>query len=107
LSQPYTSGTWTVKPGREEEFIAAWQELADWTWREIPGTGWAKLLRDRESPNRFVSFGPWESLEAIESWRGHDGFGERVGPLRELLEAFEPRTLEQVAGVGDAAGGAG
>jgi hypothetical protein len=31
----YTSGDWMVKPGREEEFIEAWHDLAEWTAAEI------------------------------------------------------------------------
>lgn len=97
MSQPYTSGIWTVKPGSEEQFIAGWSELAAWTGREVPGSMWAKLLRDTGTPNRFISFGPWQSLDAIEAWRSHPGFRERVQGIRELLESFEPSTLELVA----------
>lgn len=97
----FSVGIWTVKPGREEEFVAAWSEFADWTRREISPTAVGTLLRDRETPNRFVSFGPWESLEQMEEWRSHPGFQERVGSVRELLEAFEPGTFERAAGGGD------
>jgi hypothetical protein len=44
----------------------------------------------------FVSFGPWESLEAIETWRSLDGWKERVERVRELLVSFEPSTLEPI-----------
>jgi quinol monooxygenase YgiN len=97
MSQVYTQGTWTVKPGHEEQFITAWTEMAEWTGREVPGSTWAKLLRDRGASNRFISFGPWESLQAIESWRALDGFQTRVQQLRELLDGFEPSTLELVS----------
>ena len=100
MGQPYTLGNWTAKPGREEEFVAAWQEIADWTRREVGGTSWARLLRDVADPRRFVSFGPWESLEAIDVWRALPGFQERVSRIREFLESFEPVTLEAVAEVG-------
>lgn len=96
MGQPFTHGTWTVTPGREQDFVAAWTELAEWTFREVPGGVWAKLLRDAAAPNRFVSFGPWESLEAIDRWRALPGWQERVGRLRELLDDFQPSTLELV-----------
>jgi hypothetical protein len=41
MGQPYTHGVWKVKPSREEEFVAAWTELAEWTAREVPGSRWA------------------------------------------------------------------
>ncbi len=100
MSQPYTSGVWTVKAGSEEEFVAAWAEMAGWTTSEVPGSLWGKLLRDRENPSRFVSIGPWESVEAIAAWRELPGFAERVGKLRDLLEGFEAFTLEVAAEVG-------
>ncbi len=97
MGQPYTHGIWTVTPGHEEQFVTAWTELAEWTGREVPGSIWAKLLRDSSAPNRFISFGPWESQDAIEGWRALAGWQERVQRLRELLDGFEPSTLELVA----------
>ncbi|MHB8659821.1 MAG: putative quinol monooxygenase [Solirubrobacteraceae bacterium] len=99
MGQPYTHGVWTVKPGREEEFVAAWAELAEWTAREVPGSGWAKLARDTTAPSQFRSFGPWRDAEAIEQWRGLPGFQQRVERIRALLDAFEPHTLELVVEV--------
>jgi quinol monooxygenase YgiN len=100
MSEIYTSGRWTVVAGREDEFVAAWQELAEWTVREIAGSRWATLVQDQEAPNRFLSFGPWASAEAIAHWRASPGFQERVGRLRELLEGFEPATYVVRAQVG-------
>ena len=95
--QPYTHGTWIVKPGNEQDFINAWTELAKWTKANAAGAGTGSLLRDLEQANRFSSFGPWESLEAIAAWRQLPKFPELVGKMRGLLESFEPRTLELVA----------
>jgi heme-degrading monooxygenase HmoA len=102
VAELYTSGEWLVKEGREEEFVGAWRDLADWTAEAIPGARWARLLRDREEPRRFLSFGPWESLEAIASWRASEGFAERIGRIRELVDDLRPRTLEVVAEAGPA-----
>ena len=99
MVQPYTHGTWIVKPGKEDDFIRAWKELAEWTKSNVPGAGTGRLLRDREQTNRFASFGPWESLEAISAWRQMPDFQQRIGKIRELLESFEPQTLELVAEV--------
>lgn len=91
---PYTQGVWKVKPGRADEFAAAWKEFAEWTSANADGAGWAKLLRDRADPSRFVSVGPWESLDAIERWRGLEGWKIRIAHIRELLESFEASTLD-------------
>lgn len=96
MSTPYTSGIWTVKPERVEEFIAAWTELAEWSEVNAPGARRARLLRDLNNPDRFVSFGPWDSIDAIERWRSMEGWKERVGKLRDMLIGFEALTLELV-----------
>jgi heme-degrading monooxygenase HmoA len=99
MDRIYTAGEWTVKPGKENEFAEAWRELAEWSASEVPGAISATLLRNMDDPRRFVSIGPWESLEAVEQWRALPGFQERVVKLRQLLDSFEPRTLELVAEV--------
>jgi heme-degrading monooxygenase HmoA len=85
-----------VKHGREDEFVAAWREFAEWTNREVPGSAWAKLLRDDDTPQRYISVGPWRDLDAIETWRSLPGWQERVRRLRPLPDRFEPSTLEPV-----------
>lgn len=97
----YTSGTWIVRAGREEEFVAAWSDLASWTTAEIAPGQRAMLLRDRDDPSHFVSFGPWDSDEDIARWRASEGFVSRVGRIRELLDRFEAHTLDTVARSGD------
>jgi heme-degrading monooxygenase HmoA len=97
VAEPYTSTTWIVKPGQEDEFVRRWAAFAEWS----AGHGLAApamLLRDVDEPTRFVSFGPWEDIQLIWRWRGLTGFQEHVSSLNEVLVSFEPRTLEQVAG---------
>lgn len=38
MNEVWTHGTWTVTPGRESDFVRAWEELGDWTVREFPGS---------------------------------------------------------------------
>jgi len=93
----WTHGTWTVKPGHEEEFVAAWKGLVDRVTAdlELPGSS-STLLRDRERPNVFVSFGSWPDVDAVERFRASATFREGVGAMEELLERFEPLTLDEV-----------
>jgi heme-degrading monooxygenase HmoA len=99
MGRLYTHGRWVVKDGQQERFQAAWQEVADWTNATISGAvaGETRLLQDLDDPTLFYSFGPWDSLEAIQAWRADRGFQERVGRIRELLESFEAHTLRTVA----------
>lgn len=91
----YTLTLWQVKPGMEEEFVRCWDEWVDWSHRQ-GFTARAELLRDHERPGAFVSFGPWESVEAVRNWRSLEGYQERVVRMHQLVESFEPRTLSLV-----------
>jgi heme-degrading monooxygenase HmoA len=53
----------------------------------------------RIRPSRFISFGPWESLEVVDAWRASTPFQEGVAHIRGLLDAFEPGTYEVSAEV--------
>jgi len=96
LAAPYTHTSWVVKEGREDEFVERWREWADWTRRQGLASQ-AMLLRDVDDPRRFISFGPWESIQAVSNWRAQAGYHERVVKLGEVVDHFEPRTLEDVA----------
>jgi quinol monooxygenase YgiN len=94
VSQPYTFDVWIVKPGRENDFVAGWRELAEWTAANSPGAGIGRLLQDEDQPTRFISIGPWDDKDALAASRSQLGFQERVGKLREMLETFTPANLE-------------
>ena len=96
MDAPYTHTTWQVKTGQEGEFVQRWNEWVEWS-RDQGLTAPALLLRDVENPQKFVSFGPWESISAVRSWRALPGYQEQVSRLRDVIDNFEPRTLEVVA----------
>jgi heme-degrading monooxygenase HmoA len=98
MGEIYTVGIWTVKSGREEEFVAAWRAMGEATVAAFPAAR-GRLLRDVGNPSRFVSFGPWDSLETVDDWRASAPFKEGVARMRELLDAFEPGTYEVCAEV--------
>ena len=101
MGQPHTFGTWHVKPGHEEQFVAAWQEMASWTGDDIDQLGGGRLLQDQSDPTRFYSFGSWESDEAIASWRERPGFKQRLVAMSDLLDSYEIKTLGLRAEVGE------
>ena len=94
----YTLGVWTVRPGAEDDFVAAWRDMAAGTVTDFPAAT-AMLLRDRDRPNLFISYGPWQSLAEIESWRGSAVFRDGVARMRPTLENFEPHTMDPVVTV--------
>jgi len=96
MSEVWTLGRWTVMPGKEDDFVRGWRDLARWTRSEFP-TATGTLLRDRDQPNVFVSFGRWPDLDAVGQWRGSEGFQQRIATIRQLVESFEPHTLDPAA----------
>ena len=96
MAETYSHTTWRVKPGSEQEFVRRWEEWAEWSHRQGLGAH-ARLLHDVESPEMYVSFGPWVSVDAVKNWRSLDGYHDRVARLPEVVVSFEPRTFEMVA----------
>jgi heme-degrading monooxygenase HmoA len=93
--EPYTHTTWIVKPGLEDAFVERWAEWVDWS-RTEGFDAQALLLRDLDRPRTFISLGRWESIDAVRNWRGSAGYQARVTRLHEVLEGFDPHTLETV-----------
>lgn len=94
MASLYTHGSWRVRPGKEEDFIAAWRDLAEWALAEIEGSKGARLMQDRDEPTRFYTMGPWDSPDAIQRFREHTGFSERMARIRETTEEAAIHTLE-------------
>jgi heme-degrading monooxygenase HmoA len=103
MSEIWTHGRWKVKTGREQEFERAWRELAEWSLQEFEGARGARLVRDRDEPNRYYSFGTWDSPETVARWRDHRGFAEGIERIQEFIEELEPVTAEAVEAVGELA----
>jgi quinol monooxygenase YgiN len=90
----YTSGVWNVKAGKETEFAREWEASADRMSPDLPGVVF-RLLRDTESPSRFVSLaGPWRNREQIDAMRASDQFQGMMSSMQPLLESYEPFVYE-------------
>lgn len=93
---PYSVGIWSVKAGHEEDFTALWQAMSDWAATVFAGAH-GRLLRDRDRPGRFISFGEWPDEADLTAWRARPEFGEYVGKMREHLDDFMPGTFDVVS----------
>jgi quinol monooxygenase YgiN len=91
----WTHGTWTVKAGQEAAFVMAWSNLARASIG-VFGTAPPTILRDRERPNVFVTFGPFASVGDVDAFRASDLFREGIETIRPLLDSFEPATLDEL-----------
>jgi quinol monooxygenase YgiN len=89
-----TSGIWTVKAGREDDFARRCEESASNLSLEFPDVTF-RLLRDHDDPRRFVSLGEgWRNLEQIEAARSLPAFQDAMSAIWRMLEAGDLATLE-------------
>jgi heme-degrading monooxygenase HmoA len=89
VGQPYTSGSWTVRDGSQDEFVARWTKFVG-TAADDPGAESFVLIQDRTNPRQFVSFGAWRDWGSVDAWRASTVFAEHMRACRELCEDFRP-----------------
>ncbi len=96
--QVYTLGVWHVSENRHQDFINAWKELGD-VFASLPDPpGKGVLVQSVSDPTLFYSFGPWNSLEAVESMRNDQRAREGIRKLADLCIDATPGTYRVVAG---------
>ena len=98
MAEFYSHGTWTAKDGEGEQFVSAWTEFAQWLSTQ-PGAGTARLARDLSDPNRYLSFAPWESADAMHAWKSSPEFRERMTKVQSHVADFQPDEMELVVSV--------
>ncbi|MBX3001640.1 MAG: antibiotic biosynthesis monooxygenase [Caldilineaceae bacterium] len=82
----YIHAMWRVQPGREEEFIAAWQELSNAFSSLEKKPLWGSLLQSLTEPTLFFSFGPWQRLPDIEAMRANPEAQAVLSKVRALCQ---------------------
>lgn len=95
MTETYTSGVWIVKDGEEEDFVREWTDFVGWA-SGFDGSGTFRLVRDLERPGTYLSFAPWDSFDAQQTWKEQPEFRERIMRVRRHCEDFEPSTQELV-----------
>jgi heme-degrading monooxygenase HmoA len=95
IGQPMSYGIYTVKRGKEQEFIQEWQKAAQWTMGQYNFTGvGARLYQDTEDPQRYISYGEWNSLNDIKAWSQRPEYQGMMDKLRDLCDHMERRVLK-------------
>lgn len=89
-AQVYTHALWRVRPGEEEAFVAAWDELAG-AFSTLPARPlWGTLLRSSAEPSVFYSFGPWQSASDVEAMRADPGAARALERVRSYCTEATP-----------------
>jgi quinol monooxygenase YgiN len=92
----YFVGTWSVKQGKEEEFLKIWTDLANWTKDNEMCSISVILLQDLEQKGLFMSFGPWKSSECAQAWQQEPQFKAALVKLKEVCDDIKLNTMESV-----------
>ncbi len=87
MTETYTMGFWTARPGEQDAFVAAWTGFAEWM-KDQPGVHTMRLVRDLQEPARFVSFADWDGIESIHAWKATPEFKERIGRVKQHTDEF-------------------
>lgn len=94
MSSVWAQGTYKVKPGCADEFVRLWGELARQAVEEF-GVPPPTILRDRDDPDLFVTFGVWDSLDTLQRFRSSPLVAERARALDDLVESADARLLDE------------
>ena len=93
----YSTAMWTVKPGREREFAAAWQRLADWTIDNQPGATKFTIFQDLGNDHLYIDSVPWPDTASIKAWRETAQVAEFMMTARETCDDIKVLTMRPVA----------
>ena len=88
IGEPYISGDWLVRSGSEAEFVDRWTKFVG-SGMEAPGARSFVLIQDVDTPGHFISFGRWESQDAVDAWRSTPEFANLMANCRALCEEFK------------------
>jgi len=95
----YASGNWRVTDGMADQFIDSWTAFLTWTQKANDGFLQARLIRDLQDPNHFVSFAAWRDPAAMSAWKEKPEFAEHFGNCRALCTDMQAGGYEQVRAV--------
>jgi heme-degrading monooxygenase HmoA len=95
----YSIGSWTIKPGREEEFIAAWKDFACWTAEPGSGASEGVLAQDVDDPRLFYCFWPFSDEDSLRRWRSEVPFKQFMMRMRAYCETCRPSIVRTVGRV--------
>jgi heme-degrading monooxygenase HmoA len=103
VGEIYTTGRWKPNKEKTDAFVEAWAAFAAWA-STMPGAGELRLTRDVRAEGVFLSFGAWDSADAVRAWKSGPEFRERMARVLQHVDEFEPSELAVVATARDGSG---
>jgi hypothetical protein len=93
MASIWTHGVWVVKAGHEDQFVEAWRAMAGGAVAKFDPPGRPDVMRDRERPNVFRSFGGWDAGTVA---RFREFMKPHLEGIRELTESIDIFALDEV-----------
>lgn len=94
--QVYTHAVWRARPGHENAFIAAWDELGGAFSALSARPLWGTLVRSTADASVFYSFGPWRSEEDVLAMRADPAAQHAMARVMEHCQEASPEICELV-----------
>jgi quinol monooxygenase YgiN len=88
----WTAVDWRVQQGRGDEFSARWRDMMTWAEEHAGTLEWARLIRDADDPDHFISMGAWRD-PGMQAAIAQEEF-------RALIEQCEALCTESAGGPG-------
>jgi quinol monooxygenase YgiN len=97
MPQPYTLATYRAIPGKEEDLIRTWNDLAMTFLGLSHPPHWAILIRSTRDPTLFHAFGAWENAEHMTAMRESPEAEAAFKAIQNLCVETLPGDYELVA----------
>jgi heme-degrading monooxygenase HmoA len=92
----YTLASWYIREGAEEEFLRVWKEELALAFLSIEPAANGTLIQSLDDPRQFYSFGPWKSLERMQTARNDSKVGQAIRKLVLLCDEAKPGPFRMV-----------
>jgi heme-degrading monooxygenase HmoA len=99
MSKHYRLATYRVIPGKEDDFIKTWNDLALTLGGLRHPPEWGALIRSTRDATLFHSFGPWDEAEHIAAMRKSPQATAAFAAMQSLCVETLPGDYELVAHV--------
>jgi quinol monooxygenase YgiN len=96
VETPYTLAMYRVKPGQEEMFVTAWDDLARTFTKLTQPPLWGTLIRSTSERSLFYSFGPWRSASHVQKMRDHPDAAAAFARIAATCVEMTPGNYEMV-----------
>ena len=83
-----------LKPGREDDLLAAYDALHSRVAEGVPGHISHQLCQGLDERDRWTITSEWEDVDSARAWLSSEEHHALIGQLRELWAEAEPLTYE-------------